>query len=61
MIAWSQFLVVLVPVVAGGCASAVQNWFKEDDVLRSALHGILGSIVTAVVSAVGLAIFGGHK
>jgi len=56
-----QMLVIVVPIVAGACASGAQNWIKKDDVARSFLHGVIGAAVTAAVSAVGYLALGGAK
>jgi hypothetical protein len=58
---WHQLLMAIVPVVAGASANGAQNWVKKDDVVRSFLHGVYGSAVTTIVSAVGYYSLGGGK
>jgi hypothetical protein len=44
-----QMLIAILPVLGNTIASAVQNWLKKDDVGRSALHGLVGGMITASV------------
>ena len=41
-----QVLIAILPVLGNTVSSAVQNWLKQDDVARSALHGLAGGVVT---------------
>jgi hypothetical protein len=43
---WKQVLIAVLPVLGNTLSSAAQNWLKQDDVARSALHGLVGGVVT---------------
>jgi hypothetical protein len=43
---WKQLLMAILPVLGNTVSSAVQNWLKQDDVARSALHGLVGGVIT---------------